>query len=90
MVRQALRAGLLEELELHVAPVILGDGQRLLDASLGLGPDEGIELTATRVIEAPGVTHVRYAVDGRARLHLDDDRVAAVAEREMRRGAGAS
>ncbi len=70
--------------------MILGDGQRLLDASLGLGPDEGIELTTTRVIEAPDVTHVRYAVNGRARLHLDDDRFAAVAEREMERGAGDS
>jgi len=87
LVRQVLQAGLLEELELHIASVILGDGQRLLDPSLGLGPDEGIELTATRVIEAPDVTHVRYAVNGRARLHLDDDRFAAVAEREMERGA---
>ena len=85
LLRQVLEAGLLEELELHIAPVILGDGQRLLDASLGLGPDEGIELTPTRVIEAPEVTHVRYAVNGRARLHLDDDRFAAVAEREMER-----
>lgn len=90
LLRQVLQAGLLEELELHIAPVILGDGQRLLDASLGLGPDEGIELTRTRVIEAPEVTHVRYAVNGRARLHLDDDRFAAVAEREMERGAGDS
>ena len=90
LLRQVLQAGLLAELELHIAPVILGDGQRLLDASLGLGPDEGIELTTTRVIEEPDVTHVRYAVNGRARLHLDDDRFAAVAEREMERGAGDS
>ncbi len=90
LLRQVLQAGLLEELELHIAPVILGDGQRLLDASLELGPDEGIELTPTRVIEAPEVTHVRYAVNGRARLHFDDDRFAAVAEREMERGAGDS
>jgi hypothetical protein len=52
--------------------VVLGDGQRLFDPSLGLGPDEGIELTPTRVVETPEVTHVRYAVSGRARLHLDD------------------
>jgi dihydrofolate reductase len=88
LLRQILQAGLLEELELHIAPVILGDGQRLIDASLGLGPDEGIELTPTRVIEAPEVTHVRYAVNGRARIHLDDDRFAAVAVREMERSAG--
>lgn len=72
LLRQVLAAGLLEQLELHIAPVILGDGQRLFDASLGLGPREGIELTPTRVIESPEVTHVRYAVNGRARLHLDD------------------
>ena len=88
VVRQVLQAGLLEELELHIAPVVLGDGQRLVDASLGLGPDEGIELTPVRVVEAPDVTHVRYAVNGRARLHLDDDRFAALAERERAGAAG--
>ncbi|HEY8526091.1 MAG TPA: dihydrofolate reductase family protein [Acidimicrobiales bacterium] len=87
VVRQVLRAGLLDELELHVAPVILGDGLRLLDAGLGLGPDEGIELTPTRVVETPDVLHVRYTVAGRARLQLDDDRFAAVAEREARGAA---
>ena len=34
MLRQVLQAGLLDELELHIAPVVLGDGQRLFDASL--------------------------------------------------------
>ena len=46
LVRQVLTAGLLDELELHIAPVLLGDGQRLFDASLGLGADDGIELVA--------------------------------------------
>jgi hypothetical protein len=45
---------------------------RLFDASLGLGPREGIELTPVRVVETPEVTHVRYAVAGRAKLELDD------------------
>jgi dihydrofolate reductase len=72
LVRQVLAAGLLEQLELHVAPVLLGDGQRLFDASLGLSPGEGIELVATRVVEAPGVTHMRYTVTGRSGLALDD------------------
>jgi len=72
LVRQVLKAGLLEELELHIAPVILGDGQRLFDASLGLGDDEGIELTPVRVVDDAQVTHVRYRVDGPARLVLDD------------------
>jgi dihydrofolate reductase len=72
LVRQVLAAGLLEQLELHIVPVLLGDGQRLFDASLGLGPSEGIELVPTRVVEAPEVTHVRYTVGGRSGLVLDD------------------
>jgi dihydrofolate reductase len=72
LLRQVLAAGLLDQLELHIAPVLLGDGQRLFDASLGLGPDDGIELVATRVVEAPDVIHVRYTVAGRAKLVLDD------------------
>jgi len=64
--------GLLDQLELHIVPVLLGDGQRLFDASLGLDPSEGIELVPTRVVEAPGITHVRYTVAGRSGLTLDD------------------
>jgi dihydrofolate reductase len=54
----ALGAGVLDELELHQVPVLLGDGRRLFD---GLGP-EHIELELARVIDAPGVTHLRYRV----------------------------
>jgi len=72
LLRQVLAAGLLDELELHIAPVLLGDGMRLFDASLGLDAREGIELTPVRVIETPEVTHVRYTVGGRAKLELDD------------------
>jgi dihydrofolate reductase len=72
LLRQVIAAGLLDQLEVHIAPVLLGDGQRLFDASLGLADNEGIELTPTRVIETPEVTHVRYAVGGRTTLHLDD------------------
>jgi dihydrofolate reductase len=72
LVRQILAAGLLDELELHIAPVLLGDGMRLFDASLGLDTHEGIELTPVRVVETPEVTHIRYAVGGRAKLELDD------------------
>ena len=80
LLRQVLAAGLLDELELHIAPVLLGDGMRLFGAgsgaspgaSLGLDPREGIELTPVRVVETPEVTHIRYAVGGRAKLELDD------------------
>jgi dihydrofolate reductase len=72
LLREVVQRGLLDQLELHIAPVLLGDGQRLFDASLGLADNEGIELTATRVIETPEVTHIRYAVKGRATLQLDD------------------
>jgi dihydrofolate reductase len=71
LVRQVLAAGLLDELELHIAPAVLGGGMRLLD---GVGPagEEAIELTPTRVVHSPGVTHLRYTVNGRAPLVLDD------------------
>lgn len=72
LVRQVLAAGLLDQLELHISPVLLGDGQRLFDPGLGLGADEGIELVPVRAVEAPGVMHLRYDVSGRAKLVLDD------------------
>jgi dihydrofolate reductase len=56
--QQCLRAGLLDELQIHVAPLLLGGGVRLFDDLAG----EQIEVEATRVIESPGVTHLRYRV----------------------------
>jgi dihydrofolate reductase len=56
-INQYLAAGLLDELELHVVPVILGGGARLLD---NLSPQ--LNLEQVRVIEAPGVTHLKYRV----------------------------
>jgi dihydrofolate reductase len=53
-VNQYLRAGLLDELELHLTPVLMGAGERLLD---GLG---GVELQQIRVVEGDGVTHIKY------------------------------
>jgi dihydrofolate reductase len=55
-VRQYLAAGLLDELVLHLVPVVLGAGERLLD---GLS---GIALEPTEVIASPAVTHLRYSV----------------------------
>jgi dihydrofolate reductase len=72
LLRQVIRLGLLDELELHIVPVILGDGMRLLGPGLGLGSKEGIELTPARVIAAPDVTHIRYQVNGPGSLVLDD------------------
>jgi dihydrofolate reductase len=55
--QQALRAGLVDELQLHVVPLLLGSGRRLLD---GLGPD--IVLERADVLDTPSVTHLRYRV----------------------------
>jgi dihydrofolate reductase len=72
LLRQVIKLGLLDELELHIVPVILGTGMRLLSPELGLGDMEGIELTPARVIATPDVTHVRYQVSGRSPLVLDN------------------
>jgi dihydrofolate reductase len=56
-INEYLAAGLVDELELHVAPLILGGGERLFD---GVGPD--LKLEQLRAIEAPGVTHLKYRV----------------------------
>ncbi len=56
--QQALRAGLVDELYLHVAPVLLGDGVRLF-ATLG---DTAIRLAGISLLAADGVTHLRFKV----------------------------
>jgi dihydrofolate reductase len=56
VVQQYLAAGLVDEFELHVAPVLLGDGERLLE-NVG-----DLKLDQVRAIEAPGVTHIKYRV----------------------------
>jgi dihydrofolate reductase len=54
----ALAAGVLDELEIHLVPVLLGEGRRLFEH---LGADH-IELEPIRVREGEGVTHLRYRV----------------------------
>lgn len=71
LIREVLKLGLLDELELHIVPVILGDGMRLLTPDLGLY-QEGIELTPMRVISTEDVTHIRYKVVGRRPLVSDN------------------
>jgi dihydrofolate reductase len=61
VVQQYLKAGLLDELQIHVAPVLLGGGTSLFD-QLGIGP---LGLEATRVIASPSVTHLRFRVPAR-------------------------
>ncbi len=58
VINQYLAAGMLNELELHVVPVLLGDGARLFD-NLGAA---GVRLEQVRAVEAPGVTHLKYTV----------------------------
>ena len=56
--QQYLAAGLIDELGLHVAPVMLYDGTRLFDNLAGAD----IKLEPVRVVEAPGVVHLKYRV----------------------------
>jgi dihydrofolate reductase len=58
--QQYLKAGLIDEMQIHLVPVLLGAGTRLLD-NLG---DASIGLECTRVVGAPGVTHLTYRVGG--------------------------
>ena len=56
--QQYLKAGLVDEMQIHVAPLVLAGGIRLFD-QLG---DAQIELEKTRVIDSPAVTHLRFRV----------------------------
>ena len=56
--QQCIRAGLLDVVNVNLVPVLLGGGVRLFE-HLGTTP---IDLESTRVIEAPGVTHLTFRV----------------------------
>jgi dihydrofolate reductase len=58
IVQQCLKLGLIDEILIDLAPILLGEGIRLFD---NLGPNP-IELEQTGVIEGGGVTHLRYRV----------------------------
>jgi dihydrofolate reductase len=57
-IQQYLRGGQLDELFLHLAPILLGDGVRLFDNLNGADP----KLEPVEVIGSPTVTHLRYRV----------------------------
>jgi dihydrofolate reductase len=57
MVQQALEAGVLDEVQVHQIPVLLGAGRRLFGTLPSL-----IELEIVRVIDTPQATHIRYRV----------------------------
>ena len=56
--RQAIAAGLVDEIDLQVNPVILGSGERLFDGFEAGKP----KLELVRVLQAPAVAHLRYRV----------------------------
>jgi dihydrofolate reductase len=58
VVNQYLAAGLVDEIDISIAPLILGSGERLF-----AGLDRGmLKLKQIRAVDAPGVTHIRYEV----------------------------
>jgi dihydrofolate reductase len=57
-IQQFIQAKLLDEIQVHLVPILLGDGVRLFDK---LDP-EHTAMETTRVIDSPGVTHLRFRV----------------------------
>ena len=56
VVQQYLAAGLIDEFDIHVVPILLVEGERLFE-NIGR-----LELEQVRAVEAPGVTHIKYRV----------------------------
>jgi len=55
--QQYLRANLVDEMEIHLVPILLGSGERLFD-----GVDDDLhELELIRTVAAPNVTHLKFA-----------------------------
>jgi dihydrofolate reductase len=60
--QQCLNAALLDEMTIHLVPVLLGGGVRLFD-----NLEKQIKLEQTKIIEAPGVTHLQFLLKGSSR-----------------------
>ena len=58
IIQQCIKAKRIDEIQIHLVPVLLGGGIRLFDQ---LGTEQ-VELEQSRVIESPGVTHLRFHV----------------------------
>jgi dihydrofolate reductase len=58
VIQQSLSAGLVDEFWLHIVPILLGGGTRLLDDVAGL------KIEQVRAMDAPGVTHIKYRIGG--------------------------
>lgn len=54
--QQFLKAGLIDEMQIHLVSILLGDGLRLFDQQ------QPVKLERTRVLESPGVTHLQFRV----------------------------
>lgn len=62
IVRHYLRAGVIDELRLHVVPILLGGGTRLFAGA----EDREIDIAAAGSVDADGVTHLRCQVQAKA------------------------
>jgi dihydrofolate reductase len=58
IIQEYLKAGLLDEMQIHVIPVLFGDGTRLFEDLGG----RRIELKRTSTVDTPGATHLRFSV----------------------------
>lgn len=58
IIQQCLNTGLLDELQINLVPILLGDGKRLFDH---IAAEHGV-LEGTSVTASPGVTHLRFRV----------------------------
>ncbi|MDA0563827.1 dihydrofolate reductase family protein [Streptomonospora sp. S1-112] len=55
--RRAIEAGVLDEIQMHVVPLLFGGGRRLFEVL-----PERVELEVVRVVDTPEATHIRYRV----------------------------